>query len=69
MKFLKTVLVLLFVASFVLSACGGPAATEAVAEPAANEPVATDAPAKSARWIQTNGQGCGSCVPARRWNG
>ena len=45
MKFLKTVLVLLFVASFVLSACGGPAATEAVAEPAANEPVATDAPA------------------------
>ena len=45
MKFLKTVLVLLFVASFVLSACGGPAATEAVAEPVANEPAATDAPA------------------------
>ena len=35
MKFLKTVLTLLFVASIMLTACGGPAATEAAPEAAA----------------------------------
>ena len=50
MKFLKTVLTLLFVASIMLTACGGPAATEAAPEAAATEAgsAATEAPATEA---------------------
>ena len=55
MKFLKTVLTLLFVASIMLTACGGPAATEAAPEAAATEAgsAATEAPATEA--AQANG--------------
>ncbi len=50
MKFLKTVLTLLFLASIVLTACGGPAATEAATEAAVatEAAAATEAPATEA---------------------
>ena len=50
MKFLKTVLTLLFLASIVLTACGGPAATEVATEAAAatEASAATEAPATEA---------------------
>ena len=48
MKFLKAVLTMLFVASIMLTACSGPAATEAASGSATQSPAATEAPATDA---------------------
>lgn len=48
MKFLKAVLTMLFVASIMLTACSGPAATEAASGSATQAPAATEAPATDA---------------------
>ena len=48
MKFLKTVLTLLFLASIVLTACGGPAVTEAATEASTEAAATTEASATEA---------------------